>query len=327
MRKLCLLLGAVFAFSSMYSQGFLKKIKQGNPVGQVLEGKPPVSTSFKDVDLSETLSPDHGANAQYISLSTLQKTEDGLYKLKPGFYETINLSYCLKAGTNGPAKGDSYGTAPVLGKMDEIVEAVIANSQDLWKGFAGGGHNPIVKRVGSLVVSQKDVQLLLWAIIARADFESMQNKTKAVALALLTPEQVVKLNGGAVKTVVNFASDKGFLEKPQFLKNIEQAEQSMRSLYQSANSTYEDFERLAILAGINPEPQPVPFGTWFKHKKGYYLRYEPQGYSRTHIKIYVPEGEEAALRMTGLIATPSDSRQRLAQTDISVEDYQKSGMN
>jgi hypothetical protein len=97
----------------------------------------------------------------------------------------------------------------------------------------------------------------------------------------------------------------------------------LRQLYKSSNSTYEDFERLAVLAGINNEPQPVEFGTWFKHQDGFYIRYEPQGYSRTHIKIYVPENKKVNLHITGVIATPSDSRQRLAQTDMSVEEYEK----
>ena len=78
-----------------------------------------------------------------------------------------------------------------------------------------------------------------------------------------------------------------------------------------------------MLAGISSEPQAVEFGTWFRHKDGYYLRYEPHGYSRTHIKIYVPEKKEVKLKITGLVATPSDSRQRLAQTDLPVEEYGK----
>lgn len=288
-------------------------------VSGVLEGKPAISTSFKDVDLKNTLPPEFGADASYTSLSTLTKNEDGKYELGPGFYETTNLSYCLKAGTNGPAKGDSYGNAPILGKMDDIVETILIKSQELWRNKSTGGTNQLT----ATFISQKDVQLLLWAIIAKADFDDMQNKTKTVALALLSPEQIVKLNGGAIKTVANFASDKGWMEKPALVRSIEEAEQSLRQLYKSSNSTYEDFERLAIVAGINTEAQPVAYGTWFKHKDGFYIRYEPEGYPRTHIKIYVPEKKKVKLTLTGVMATPSDSRQRLAQTDMSVEEYEK----
>jgi hypothetical protein len=321
MRNLLILLALLIGVQPIVAQGFLKKITENKAVGSVLEGKPAISTAFKDVDLKNTRPPDFGENASYTSLSSLTRNEKGRYTLGPGFYETTNLSYCLKAGTNGPAKGDSYGNAPILGKMDDIVETILTASQDLWRSNAGG--NGITNKVSNMIVSQKDVQLLLWAIIAKADFDDMQGRTKAVALALLSPEQIVKLNGGAVKSAVNFASDKGWMEKPEWMRKMEEAEQSLRQMYKSANSTYEDFERLAVLAGMSNEPQPVAFGTWFKHKDGYYIRYEPQGYPRTHIRIYVPEKKTVDLKITGVIATPSDSRQRLAQTDMSVEEYQK----
>lgn len=318
MRHLLLICTVCLLSLTVGSQGFLKKLGENKVIGGVLEGKPAISTAFKDVDLKNTLPPGFGEAETYKPLSSLAKNSDGVYELGPGFYETTNLSYCLKAGTNGPAKGDAYGNAPILGKMDDIVETILVKSQQLWrsKGENGG-------KLTTNFITQKDVQLLLWAIIAKADFDDMQNKTKAVALALLSTDQIVKLNGGAVKSVANFASDKGWLEKPAFVRSIEEAEQSLRQLYKSSSSTYEDFERLAVLAGANSEPQPVEFGTWFKHKDGYYIRYEPQGYPRTHVKIYVPEKKNVDLKITGVIATPSDSRQRLAQTDMSVEEYEK----
>ena len=320
MRRLLLLFTICISSQLTYSQGFLKKLGENKVVSDVLEGKPAISTGFKDVDLKNTMPPDFGANETYTSLSTLTKNAEGKYELNTGFYETTNLSYCLKAGTNGPAKGDSYGNAPIKGKMDDIVEAILIKSQELWRNKATGS---TTNKLTSSFITQKDVQLLLWAIIAKADFDDMQNKTKSVALALLSPEQILKLNGGAVKSVVNFASDKGWMEKPALVRSIEEAEQSLRQLYKSSNSTYEDFERLAVLAGVNTEAQPAPFGTWFKHKDGFYIRYEPHGYPRTHIKIYVPEKKKVELGITGVIATPSDSRQRLAQTDMSVEEYEK----
>lgn len=316
MKRLLFLLAAASLLQNAGAQGFLKKVSQNKVVGSVLQGKPPITTSFKDVDTKNTLPPEFGENRTYQPLSALTKNAEGKYRLTPGFYQTINLSYCLKAGTNGPAKGDSYGNAPILGKMDDVVESILVKSQEMWR-------NTETNKLKSNAISQKDVQLLLWAIIARASFEDMQNKTKATALALLTPEQIVKLNGGAVKSAVNLATDKGLVDKPVWLRKMEETEQSLRGLYKSSTSTYEDFERLAVLTGLNTEAQPVAFGTWFKHKDGFYIRYEPQGYSRTTVKIYVPEKKEVDLAITGVIATPSDSRQRLAQTDMSVEEYGK----
>ena len=210
MGRLLLLFTICISSQLTYSQGFLKKLGENKVVSDVLEGKPAISTGFKDVDLKNTMPPDFGANETYTSLSTLTKNGEGKYELSPGFYETTNLSYCLKAGTNGPAKGDSYGNAPIKGKMDDIVEAILIRSQELWRNKASGS---TTNKLTSSFITQRDVQLLLWAIIAKADFNDMQNKTKSVALALLSPEQILKLNGGAVKSVVNFASDKEPIDK------------------------------------------------------------------------------------------------------------------
>lgn len=308
------------AGSSVQSQGILKKLKENKVVSDIAEGKKPITTNFKDVNLDGMLPPSFGEGKKYVPLHSMQKNANGAYVLNPGFYEITNLSYCLKAGTYGPGRGDAYGLAFLEGKMSDIVEAILVKSQQLWRDKKSGG-----VASSALTPSQQDVQLLLWAIIAKANFENMAGRTKAVAVALLTPEQILKLNGGAVKTVTNFASDKGFLDKPRWMQQIEQAEQSIRQLYASGNSTYEDFERLAVLAGMANEPQPVEAGSWFKHKDGYYVRFEPQGYPRTTLKVYVPEGKTAEFIATTMVATPSDSRQRLAQTDMAVDEYSRFG--
>ena len=73
MRNLILTLFLAVIFQQSPAQGFLKKLGENKTVNNVLEGKPPVSTSFKDVDLKNTLPPDFGANETYISLSTKTK--------------------------------------------------------------------------------------------------------------------------------------------------------------------------------------------------------------------------------------------------------------
>lgn len=318
---------AAFALLGPISNAqLLKKLKESKPLAGLTEGKKPITTNFKDVNLSGKLEASFGANATYAPLRSLKKGGDGAYELKPGYYEITNLSYCLKAGTNGPAKGDAYGLAFLEGKMEDIVEAVLIKSQQMWgtkakdstKGVAGGIAS------GAARVSQKDVQLLLWAIIAKTNFEDMAGRTKAVARALLTPEQIIKLNGGAIKSAMNFATDKGLVDKPQWMQKIEEAEQNLRSLYARGDATYEDFERLAVLTGMATEPNPVEAGTWFKHEDGYFVRFIPQGYSRTTIQLYVPDGVSASFKGTTMVATPSDSRQRLAQTDTAVDEYQRS---
>lgn len=316
MKKFTLLFLLLSAFNFLSAQGFLKNIK--NAANNIVAGKPAISTSFKDVDVKNILPADFGSDKQYVALKTQQKTGDGCYELGPGFYQTTNLSYCLKAGTHGPAKGDAYGLAPVDGKMSDIVETILIKSQDLWKGKRDTAKG-LLKTVAANGISQRDVQLLLWAIIAKADFETMQNKTKATALAFLSPEQMFKLYGGAEKIIKKVASE----QSSGAIRTLQEIEGEIRRMFQSATSSYEDIERLAVLAGMAQEANPVEAGTWFLHPDGYYLRFEPMGYQRTTVKIYVPEGKKVCPVITGYVATPSDSRQRLAQTDMSEEEYTK----
>lgn len=308
------------------------KFKENKTVSGILEGKKPITTNFKEnVSLEGVLQPDFGQDKAYRNLHDMPQGPDGAYQLQPGFYELNNLSYCLKAGTHGPGQGDAYGLANLEGRMDDVVYAVIKRSQDVWRNKEKMDVTQVQDRDnrGNIVetafrITQRDVQVLLWAIIAKADFQNMQGRTKVVATMLLTPQQLVKLNGGAVKTVAKFADDKNLVQKPGIIETVERAEASIRALYQNANATYEDFERLAVLAGLANEPQAVNRGTWFKHKNGYYVAYYPQSYSRTTTRVYVPEGAgTVSFVATGTVATPSDARQRLAQTDISVDEYQQ----
>lgn len=311
--KNILSLGLTFLISaSLFGQikELSRVLSKNKTVSDAMAGHPAISTCFADVNTRETLPPEFGEGKTYMLLDSLRPLTNGHFRLSPGFYEQTNLSYCLKAGTHGPSKGDVYGLAPVAGKMSDIVMAILFKSDLMWRTGKA--------RIAGSALSQHDVQLLLWAIIAKADFESMSGRTKATAIALLTPDQLIKLNGGAIKSFTNLAEDKGWMRKPPLIRQIEESEQGLRRLYQGGTSNYEDFERLAVLAGMASEPQGVAYGTWFKHPNGYYVRYQPHGYPRTHTQIYVPESfiDGVDFYRTGFVATPTDSRQRLAQTDL-----------
>ncbi|MFN2456567.1 MAG: hypothetical protein ABR502_00040 [Chitinophagaceae bacterium] len=314
----------------VYSQaGILKKLpgsKKGGGGGltSIMEGNPAISTNFKDVNMEGTMPPEFGDGAPYVKLRTVPRDSLGNFLLKPGFYETFNFSYCLKAGTPSPNLSDGYGLAPLKGKQEDIVHAILVKSQQMWanKGTTTKEKSLLANAATAATkIAQKDVQLLLWAIIAKTDFEKLAGRSKAVALALLTPGEILKLNGGALKAGGNFLMDKGIINKPEPLRLIEEAQEKLRSLYYRADATFEDFERVALLAGMSNMPQIAPNRTWFKHPtEDYYVRYEPQGYSRTKIQVYVPPTTtQVNFKATGYVATPDDSRQRLAQTDWFVD--------
>ncbi len=85
--------------------------------------------------------------------------------------------------------------------------------------------------------------------------------------------------------------------------------------------TFEDFERIAVLAGMAPtEDHGVRKGLWSKHPDGYYVRYFPRGYSTTTVQLWVPKNKatEVIYDPAVQIACPANTgAQRLAQSAVA----------
>ena len=309
MRKLVSLL--IFGLLALNSHSQLKGLKnkvlgEKSPVKDILKKPSPITTNFEDdVEMDGSLPETFGNDQAYIPLQKMERTESGGFKLCPGYYEMTNMSYCLKAGTHGPSIGDGYMFAPTEGKMEDIVNAILINHATKHPDIA-----------------QQDVQMLLWAIIARSKFTNLSGKLKLVTTRLLTPQQIVKLNGGFAETVGGEALKSGLVDVPPAVRTVMEAENNIRRLVETGSNSYEDFEKFAILAGIAPMDHPnVKRGMWSKHEDGYYIRYFPSGYSRTKVQIYVPESKEQVVYdAIGTIACPANTgAQRLAQTNWPID--------
>src|SRR5262245_10041582 len=151
------------------------KLAGKSPATKLLEGEPPITTSLSDAVYGDS-SRDTYNPTPFTPLTSLERTLGGGFTLRPGFYEMHTQSYCLKAGTHGPGGGDGYLYAPPKGPARDAVVTIVRNS------------------VRHPEIDQHKIQLLLWAIIARAKFENLSTELKAVAGILLTPEQLAMLN-------------------------------------------------------------------------------------------------------------------------------------
>lgn len=320
MRKLfCLTLVSFIAIPS-FSQiknvkntGIKKVLSEKSPVKDILKKPSPITTNFKeDVKMDGALPETFGNDQTYLPLHKMTKAGNGGYKLCPGYYEMTNMSYCLKAGTYGPSGGEGYMFAPTEGKMDDIVNAILLKHAT---------EHPEIK--------QQDVQILLWAIIARAKFKNLSGTIKLVSAKLLTPQQIVKLNGGYVETIGGEAMNAGLVKLPPSVSAVLEAENNIRNLVARGSDSYQDFEKFAMLAGIAPNDHPnVKRGMWSLHPDGYYIRYFPNGYSKTKVQIYVPPGKgQVIYNAIGTIACPANTgAQRLAQTNWPIEIENKDDM-
>ncbi len=279
------------------------KDKLADKMPSFLKKPSPITTAFSDVKMEGSLPENFGNDKTFLPLYKMATDEKGEgFTLCPGYYEMTNMSYCLKAGTHGPSDGDGYMFAPTKGKMDDIVNAILL------------GHQTKQPQV-----PQRDVQMLLWAIIARAKFENLSGRLKIVTALLLTPQQIIKLNGGFAATLSNEALKKGIIDVPAPVQTVMEAENNIRRLVETGVDSYEEFEKYAMLAGIaTADRSDIKRGMWTLHSNGYYVRYFPNGYSKTKVQVYVPEEKGKIIyNAVGTIACPANTgAQRLAQTNI-----------
>jgi hypothetical protein len=276
---------------------------------RLLQQAPPITTSLADarfaVDSLDNFSPrtPEGEALPPRSMAELQRTATGAFILQPGFWRMDTQSYCLHAGTYGPGGGDGYLYAPPLGAAEEAVVLVLQNS------------------VQHPEIPQQKIQQLLWAIIARAKFEDLGSDLKAVATRLLPPQELATLNRGALDLLPGPALDRAMRSMPPLAQQVLRAEAELRRMLTSADASFEQMERTAVLAGMAPRgagSRDVPGGRWSRHPDGYYVRYLPQGYSRTVTEVWVPEGSVGAGKEFDAarhIAVPGNTaRQRLIQS-------------
>jgi len=311
-----ILLMAISGFTAQAQFGGLKDklLKIGTAQGakalgvdRFLKQPAAITTSFEDVDRAGEKMPDFSAGAKFQPLYLLPKNQDGGFILCEGYYEMTNKSYCLKAGTFAPSKGDGYMFAPVLGPKEEIVISVLKSAEK---------HQD---------VEQHDIQILLWTIIARTKFADYSGQVKLTAIKLLTPKQLTQLEGGALGVLPFDVMEKAKDQLPSAVKAVFEAENNIRQLVSSGNYTYADMEKYAIIAGMAPPRADVPSGIWTKHPDGYYIRYFPSGYSITKVQIYVPKelvtnGNKLVYDAAGDIACPANTgSQRLAQTNEPID--------
>jgi hypothetical protein len=281
------------------------KDKLADKMPSFLKKPSPITTAFSDVKMEGALPESFGNDKTYTPLYKMKAEENGEgFILCPGYYEITNMSYCLKAGTHGPSEGDGYMFAPTKGKMDDIVNAILLNHQ-----------------TKHAQVPQHDVQMLLWAIIAKAKFDNLSGKLKVVTALLLTPQQIIKLNGGFAVTLGNEALKKGIVDVPASVQTVMEAENNIRRLVETGVDNYEEFEKYAMLAGMaDVDRSDIKKGMWTFNPNGYYVRYFPQGYSKTRVQVYVPDEKGKIIyNAIGTIACPANTgAQRLAQTNMPI---------
>ncbi|HIK56525.1 MAG TPA: hypothetical protein IGS37_15360 [Synechococcales cyanobacterium M55_K2018_004] len=265
---------------------------------QLLREEPPISTSLADAQTEIPLLDDYRPR-QYTPMTQLQRGEHGAFRLTPGIYQLDAQSYCLHAGTHAPGGGDGYVYAPMKGKRAEVIQRILQRSVDYPQ------------------IPQRQIQMLIWSILARARMNDLSPELQAIARQLLTTEDINRLNGGALGQIPPEVRSRLFATLPSQVRQVLNAEAEMRSLLSRGNASYAQLEQIAVLAGNvgrGEGSRDVPEGRWSYHPNGFFIRYIPNGYSRTRIQISVPQRYTVTRDPLGRITAIADPQGNRIET-------------
>ncbi|MGV3603008.1 MAG: OmpA family protein [Dyadobacter fermentans] len=273
-----------------------KTLSGGNGISGLIR-QDPISTGIRNVKTDVDIPDDFMNGQKPYGIHKQPRNKKGAYLLTPGFYEMRLKSFCLMAGTHAPGEGDGYLYAPLAGRQAGIFNSILRK----WETQPD--------------IDQKDVQLLLWALLAKADFTRMNDRTRKVAMSLMRPGDIARINKMAIiKTALTNIEG----VSPALL-NVLNAESNLRNAFNAASSSYEQLESIAMLVGTAVVDRPeIKRGRWSKHPDGYYVRYFPDSYSKTVVQIYVPDAAgDVEFDPTDDVAVPVNTgAQRLAQSSV-----------
>ncbi|MFN0215069.1 MAG: hypothetical protein ACKVT2_12505 [Saprospiraceae bacterium] len=266
----------------------------------------PISTTFDDAiyeaDILRNFEPEE---SQYRPLDVQPKTTNGGgFRLQSGLYSMNAKSFCLRGYTHGPSKGDGHLYAPLKGKKADFVQSILEH-------YAAKPDIP-----------QKDVQVLLWAIIAGADMNTLGEQHAKTLNALFTPRELLEFQG---KDMLNGYADKQIDElkrnllgnTPPQLQALLDADNKIRTMVKD-NKSFQEIEKVAIIAGVAPRDmiREVSKGRWSYHPDGYFVRFFPQGYPQTRIDVFVPFEDAVQTDASGKAISLKDSAKKPKVVDF-----------
>lgn len=241
-------------------------------LGRFLDN-PPLTTSGLDAVLEAP--PLDGFNpASFKRLIDQPRSAGGSFVLAPGAYAFDAESYCLHMGTRGPVSGDGFLSAPLQGPMAPVVRSILRNA----------AHHPDIK--------QRDIQVLLWGLLARVKVTELNPHLRSIAARLLTTQELRSVSESAWDLLETNAARRAIRELPQPVQRLLRLENDMRNAVRRVNYDYRSLERLAMtpIPGLATHPtRNLPRGRWMHHANGFLIRYASAGYPQTRVEIYVPE--------------------------------------
>lgn len=240
----------------------------------LLKGEDPLTTTIKDIKLLGWPELDQVNLVTPRTLENADRSETGTFKLKPGSYTAELQTFCARGYTYGPTQGMGY----VIGD---------------WKGSKAAFLQSLMRAYGQKGgVDQKDVQLLVWSVLARVKPQNMSLEAKRALVHLMGQDAERLVADGAMDYLNDSAMKEVSRRLTPALRPFFEADNKMRGLFAKAGTSYQEFERLGVLEAKEPLKTSVPRGRWNLNPKGYLVRFFPAGYSQVKTEIIVPHVPE-----------------------------------
>lgn len=240
-------------------------------------------------------------NRQPGDMKRLPRTSIGGFVLRPGLWEGTFESYCLRPATRGPsgAQSDGYLWAPLKGPRANAISIILR---------AASAHPN---------VPQGDIQMLLWAILARTRVSEMPPTLQAAARVLLPASELNAISVDGLQ-VINIADRTNlFRSVTGPMRQVLEIESDLRYEFSKGNANYEQIEKLAVLSGGAP-PRPsknaVNRGQWSRHPGGYWVRYFPDSFRNMKLQVLVPGQVKVVRDRLHRIISIEDSRGKTETT-------------
>lgn len=211
----------------------------------------------------------------------------------PGMWEGTYWSYCLHAGVARPNAGDGYAYAPLKGPDAQVIRHILQS------------------QLNHPEIEEHRIQALIWAILARTRLSRATPDIRATAQVLLSPEEIDRLNGGALGKLPPELLNKIVSMLPPELRQAAKVNAHLRELLDNpVNASYEQLELIAAPLGDLPAPagsREIAVGRWsYDDSQRVFVRYFPSGYSSTRIQFYAPEMFAVERDQSGRIGAIAD---------------------
>lgn len=290
------LIGLVAHSHAQFDDLLKGKIKIKLPtLAELTQGEAPLTTNIKDVTFYGWPEFDRINPADYVTLTNADRNKNHLYTLKPGHYKLELKSFCARGYTYGPTDGMGYFDAPWKGSKVKFFKELLA----------AYNQKPDV--------DQKNIQLLIWATLARVKPDELKGPARQALIDLLGDKGLKMMAEGALSHYAEDAMKPLFRQADRAMQPFLEYDNKIRGLFADANASYSEFERLAVLpAPAEPLRSIIPKERWNIHPNGYMFRADVRGYSRTSLEIIVPRKLEIIRDTLGRIAEMKSDDFKLA---------------